>query len=302
VTGGAGFIGTHLVKRLVSLGASVAVVDDLSGSSWTTPPKSVSFHKLHLPADPFTKLVAEGSFDSIFHLAGSAYVPPSLKDPVGDLKNNAAVTLHVLEAIRHGSPSTRLVFISSAAVYGNPRTLPITETHFPVPISPYGVSKLAAESYVSLYARLYGLRTTSLRLFSVYGPGQRKQVVFDLMTKLHENSKEITVFGTGRETRDFIYIDDVINAILSVLIRSGLKGEVYNAATGNGTTLKQLVTILADLLGARSQIVYTGDVRPGDPLVWLADISRIKALGFNPETRLEDGLKKVCDWYLSGIV
>lgn len=302
VTGGAGFIGSHLVGRLLSLGAAVTIVDDLLGNPKAVIPKGVTLIKMRLPDPKFPEIVAQGGFETIFHLAGKAYVPPSLKDPIDDLKGNTEVTLHVLEAIRTGSPSTRLIFTSSAAVYGNPEKLPISEGDATVPVSPYGVSKLAAETYVSLYAQLHTLRTASLRFFSVYGPGQRKQVIFDMIKKLHGNPSSIEVHGTGRETRDFIYVDDAVGAILCVATRGGLHGEVYNTATGTDITLKQLVEILAGFLGAGSKIHYTGDVRPGDPLKWVADISRIKALGFSPETRLEDGLKKVCDWYSSEIL
>lgn len=301
VTGGAGFIGSRLVGRLQSLGAAVTIVDDLLGNPKAVIPKGTTLIKMRLPDPAFPGIVAQGGFETIFHLAGKAYVPPSLKDPIDDLKGNTEATLHVLEAIRTGSPSTRLIFISSAAVYGNPEKLPISESDATVPVSPYGVSKLAAETYVSLYARLHKLRTASLRFFSVYGPGQRKQVVFDMIKKLRGNPSGIEVHGTGRETRDFIYVDDAVGAILSVVTGGDLKGEVYNTATGTGTTLKQLVETLAGLLGAGSKIIYTGNVRPGDPLMWVADISQIRALGFNPQMRLEDGLKKVCDWYLSGI-
>jgi UDP-glucose 4-epimerase len=220
-----------------------------------------------------------------------------VKDPVGDLRNNAEVTLHVLEAIRHFSPTTRLVYTSSAAVYGSPKKLPISENHPLVPVSPYGVSKLAAEGYVSLYAQLHSLRTASLRLFSVFGPGQRKQVVFDLIAKLRANPDELEVYGTGQEIRDFIYVDDVVSAALLVMTRGDLRGEVYNVASGEGTSIHELVETIVSVMGVRPRIHYTGHVRPGDALRWIADISRLASLGFRPSVNLWEGIKWIVKWY-----
>ena len=212
----------------------------------------------------------------IFHLAGAAYVPPSLDDPAGDLGNNAEVTLDVLEAVRRGSPATPVVYTSSAAVYGSPTVLPIAEETPIVPVSPYGVSKYAAEQYVSLYARLHGLRTASLRLFSVFGPGQRKQVVFDLLAKLAADPDRLEVIGAGTEMRDFIFVDDVVTAATCVMARAPLQGEVYNVASGQGVTIRDLVGHIVAVVGLSPTVRYTGEVRPGDALHWVGDIARLR--------------------------
>lgn len=296
VTGGAGFIGSCLVRRLVSLGAVLTVVDDFPTPTETGLPALVTKRKLRLPSSEFRDIVVAGNFDVVFHLAGSSYVPPSLEDPVADLRNNAEVTLQVLEAVRRHLPTARLIYTSSAAVYGNPEKLPISEDDLPAPISPYGVSKLAAETYVSLYATLFGLRTASLRPFSVYGPGQRKQVVFDLIAKVRANPREVDVYGTGDEMRDFIYVEDLVTALLQVASKGGLKGETYNAASGEGTTIHQLVETIASVLGARPHVRYSGQVRPGDALRWLADTSRLKTLGFRSSVTLKQGIREVVGW------
>jgi len=297
VTGGAGFIGDYLVRRLLSLGAAVTVVDDPSANPSVVPDR-VTMFKLRLPNPQLAKIVGQGEFDAIFHLAGASYVPPSVDDPFSDLRNNAEVTLQVLEAVRNFSPTTRLVYTSSAAVYGNPEKLPISENHPLVPVSPYGVSKLAAESYVSLYARLHSLRTASLRLFSVYGPGQHKQVVFDLVAKLNVNPKELEVYGTGYEIRDFIYVDDVVSAAILVITQGDLRGEEYNVASGEGTSIHELVETILSVMEMRPQIHYTGHVRPGDALRWIADISRLSSVGFTPSVSLHEGTKRVVNWYI----
>lgn len=297
VTGGAGFIGTHLVHRLVADGADVTVVDDLSGPSARPVPNGVHWFRLRLPDPRLRALVAEGRFDRIYHLAGAAYVPPSIDDPAGDLGNNAEVTLDLLEAVRHGSPRTPLLFTSSAAVYGSPTVLPIAETTPIVPVSPYGVSKYAAEQYVSLYARLHGLRTASLRLFSVFGPGQRKQVVFDLIARLAADPARLEVIGTGTEMRDFVFVEDVVGAAIAVMGGAPLEGEVYNVASGTGVTIAGLVEQVVAVLGVRPEVVWTGEVRPGDALHWVADITRLRALGFAPATTLAAGVRRVAEWF-----
>jgi len=297
VTGGAGFIGSRLVGRLASQGARVTVVDDFSNSQPSAGLNGVTVTQMRLPDPGFPALVANGRFDEVFHLAGASYVPPSVEDPIGDMRNNAEVTLQVLEAVRRGSPATSLVYTSSAAVYGNPSKLPIEETDPLVPVSPYGVSKRSAESYVSLYADMHGLRTASLRLFSVYGPGQRKQVVFDLINRLHENPMELLVFGTGEEVRDFVFVDDVVEAAMGVMACGPLQGEVYNVASGEEVSIDQLARIIAKTLRLTPEIRFTGSVRPGDALKWSADTSRLRALGVHPSVSLRDGIGKVIEWY-----
>ena len=297
VTGGAGFIGTHLVRRLVAAGADVTVVDDLSAPSAQPVPAGVTWHRLRLPDPRLRALMTEGRFARVFHLAGAAYVPPSLEDPSADLDNNAAVPLDVLEAIRRGSPATPVVYTSSAAVYGSPTVLPITEETPIVPVSPYGVSKYAAEQYVALYARLHGLRTASLRLFSVFGPGQRKQVVFDLLAKLAADPDRLEVIGAGTEMRDFIFVDDVVAAALTVMERGPMAGEVYNVASGTGLTIRDLVAHVVAVLGLAPAVRYTGEVRPGDALHWVGDISRLRALGFAPAVSVEAGVRRIAEWF-----
>lgn len=299
VTGGAGFIGSHLVRELREQGANVTVLDDLSNGQEENVPAEARFVRFRLPGNSLQALLKENNFYGIFHLAGASYVPPSVDRPVEDLQNNAYVTLELLEAVRRHSPQTKIVYTSSAAVYGDPLKLPISEDHLLLPISPYGVSKMAAESYLTVYALMHGLQTASLRFFSVFGPGQRKQVVFDLIEKLHKNPDHIEVHGTGKEIRDFLYVGDAVRAVVLVMVCGKLKGEVYNAAAGIGTSIQELIDVVAFCLKVTPGISYTGKVRPGDPLRWIADISRLKALGFEPMVMVPEGVQNILKWYRS---
>lgn len=299
VTGGAGFIGSHLVRRLIALGADVVVVDDFSAPSARQPEQGAMVHELTLPDQAFPQIVRDGRFDAIFHLAGAAYVPPSIEDPVADLRQNVLLTLHVLEAVRRAGLTIPFVYTSSAAVYGSPTELPIREETKVCPVSPYGASKLGAEQYVSLYARLFRMRTAALRLFSVFGPGQRKQVVYDFIAKLHATPNHLLVHGTGDETRDMVYVDDVVSAALCVADRAPLEGEVYNVASGERTSVRQIAEAVAAQLELQPAFEFTGEVRPGDALHWVADISRLRSLGYEPTLGLQEGVDRICAWYNS---
>ena len=302
VTGGAGFIGSHLVARLEELGAGVTVVDDLRTGNLANIGQCVD--RLELVQDDISNgglhsLVATRDYDVAFHLAANPYVPPSIEQPWYDFQVNLVGTLRLLETLRQHAQPPRLILASSAAVYGDIDAPAIREDHPTVPISPYGVSKLAAERYAAVYARLYGLRTASLRFFSVYGPRQRKQVVYDLLRKLSRRPAELEVLGDGTQTRDFNYVSDVVDAALRVAARGPLVGEAYNVASGRACTIHELLGILSDLTGSRPRIKWSGAVRPGDPQRWLADVSRLRALGWEPAVSLREGLVCTLEWYRS---
>jgi UDP-glucose 4-epimerase len=300
VTGGAGFIGSHLVERLVTGGARVTVVDNLVTGSLANL-KAVRADVRLVVGDLGHQLqrgkLAPGDYDCIFHLAANSYIPPSVASPRFDFNMNLRNTFLLLEAVRQGRRRPRLVNMSSAGVYGNPAFLPIKETDPTVPISPYGVSKLAAERYVDVYSRLYGLCATSLRFSSVYGPRQRKQVVFDLLARVRRDPRRLEILGDGTQSRDFTFVSDIVAATLLVAESAPGKGEAYNVATGTTHTIAQLVAAVAKVCHARPEIVYTGSLRPGDADKWVMDITALKALGYRPQVDLETGLRRVLEWY-----
>lgn len=300
VTGGAGFIGSHLVERLVGLGAQVTIIDNLSTGNMANlrnvrTQTNLVLHGLHETLrDGMVRLQ---DYEIVFHLAANSYVPPSVEKPLFDFEANLLNSLMLLEGLRSIRNPPRLIYASSAAVYGNPISLPIKETDLTFPISPYGVSKLAAERYTAVYSQIYGIPATSLRLFSVYGPRQRKQVVYDLLVKVLNNPTHLEVLGDGTQERDFTYVGDLVDALLLVAEKAPGKGEVYNVASGRAYTIAELIDTICKVCEAAPEVRFTGSVRPGDPERWAVDISAIRALGFEPRTELVAGIRAIKSWY-----
>jgi len=300
VTGGAGFIGSHLVEELAGRGARVTVVDNLfSGrrENLAAVADQIELCELNLVTDDLRPLLTGREFDVIFHLAGNANLAGSVHDPRHDFETNARASFNLLEAVRAAAPRTPVVHTSTAGVYGEGSRQPIAEDDPTVPVSPYGISKLTAELYVSAYARLYGLRTANLRLFSVYGPRLRKQVIYDLMVKIRENPRELFIYGDGSQVRDFNHVANVVQALLVVAERARLDGDVYNVASGESLTIRELAATLCERMGASPRFVYSGDVRPGEAQRWHADMMRLKTLGYEPKMGIVAGLTDTVRWF-----
>lgn len=220
-----------------------------------------------------------------------------MADPTFDCELNFGSTFRLIEGLRKLQWQGVLVYASSAAVYGDAARMPISETDPTIPISPYGVGKLAAERYIAVFSRLYGLRAASLRLFSAYGPGQRKQVVYDLLEKLSHDPSELHMHGNGSQVRDFVYVDDVAQAAMTVAERGVLLGEVYNVGSGESHTIHELATHLCSLLGVRPTFIYAGAVRPGDPEQLSVDMGKLTSLGYRPATPFDKGLARTVEWF-----
>lgn len=300
VTGGAGFIGAHLVEQLVEQGSHVAVVDNLSSgnvANLSSVAGAVALRKVDLAHDDLAPVLAEGDFELIFHLAGMANPVASVDDPRKDLERNLLSTFNLLDALRHALPGARLLNTSSALVYGNapdPPWLEETPTH---PVSPYGVSKLAAETYVGMFAQLYGLRTVTVRLFGVFGPRLRKQVIYDLMRKLEVNTDELSLQGTGAECRDVTYVSNVVDAMMLVAEKAPALGEVYNVGTGEAVSIRRLAELICEEMDVNPRLVFAGNPRPGDVTTFAGDVSRLEALGYRTRVELSDGLRRTVAWF-----
>jgi UDP-glucose 4-epimerase len=299
VTGGAGFLGSHLCPVLLDGGAQVTVVDNLStgqSGNLTGSLERLTLVEQDMRHESFFDWLRTRRFDAVVHLAANGYLPPSVRDPQYDFETNAVVTFRLLECLRT-MPDTRLINASTAAVYGDPINQPITETDPTVPLSPYGVSKLAAERYVDVYARLFGLRTASLRFFPIYGPRLRKQIVFDIIGKLQCNRHELEVLGDGTQVRDLNYASDAVSAILMILAHAPMHGEVYNAASGHSYTTSEIVRSICDAMGLHPRLHYTDALRPGDSERWSAAFGPLAALGYAPEVSLPEGIRRTVAWY-----
>lgn len=299
VTGGAGFLGSHVVDALVAAGRAVTVVDDFSTGleeNLAGAPVALLRHSLR-DAAVEDALRAEQP-EVIFHLAGDALVARSVADPTADCDRNLLATLALLEAVRRVSPVTKVLFASTGAVYGDRAEKPFQETDGVWPISPYAVAKLAAERYCYAFAHTYGLRTCSLRLFSVYGPRQTKQVVYDLIRKIHSRPDELTLFGDGTQERDFSHARNIVDAFLLAAETAEFHGEVINVAGDEIVTIRQLAEMLCEMMGARPRLAFTGQRRPGDSQRWVADTSRLRGLGYRPRVALSVGLRDTIEWYV----
>jgi UDP-glucose 4-epimerase len=297
VVGGAGFVGSWLVEALQDKDIRVTVIDNLSGLTVERPRDAELIEQDVLDVD-LLALLEEGGFDAVFHLAGTAAVPPSVRAPIEDLTRNTVTLLSVLEALRSAERPCPVVFVSSAAVYGNSERVPMDEDHPLRPISPYGISKLAGEQYVSLYAQLHGLPTLSVRPFSLYGPRQRKLVVYDLFTRACAGEDPLVVLGSADVSRDFVFVADAARALVRLAEAAPARGEAYNVASGVGVTLGELVSTMFAVASFDIDHRFTGEVRPGDPLRWEGDPTRARVLGVACSTSLRDGLAQTAEWFL----
>ncbi len=287
VTGGAGFIGSHLVDVL-RLENEVRVLDNLSSGTRERVPADVELIIGDI-RDQETVREAVNGVDVIFHEAAQVSVAESIETPVETHTVNATGTLHVLEAAR--AVDATVVLASSAAVYGDPESVPVAESHPTNPKSPYGQSKLAAEQYAQLYSECYGLETVALRYFNVYGPRQSMEYA-GVITIFFEQARQndpLTVHGDGTQTRDFVFVGDVVRANLLAATR-GRSGAVYNVGTGTSVSIRELAELIVEVTGTDSLVKHV-EARTGDIDRSQAVIESLREeLEFEPAVSLEDGL------------
>jgi UDP-glucose 4-epimerase len=308
VTGGCGFIGSHLVDRLLSEGLEVTVIDNLDTGHLTNiahhqRKKGFHFIRGDIRDFGFVKKTMK-DIEIVFHEAALASVTISVKDPILTNDINVTGTLNLLKA-SSDLHVKRFIYASSAAVYGDTSSPQKREDMTPNPTSPYGVSKLAAENYVTLFHKLYGLETISLRYFNVYGPRQRFDIqcayggaITIFTNRLLRNMPPI-IYGDGEQTRDFVYIQDVIEANMLALNSKNAAGEAFNIGTGTPTSINQIAEALKDILNKKHLENIYADPRPTDIKHGYADISKAnKTLGYNPKFSIKEGLTELVNWYV----
>ena len=295
VTGGAGFIGSHLVDRLVADGSEVVVIDNLQAGKMENLESvldRITFIKGDIRDVELLKR-AIADVDVVFHIGANASVPDSVENPRYDFETNALGTFNVLEASTN-SDVKKIVYASSAAVYGEPEYTPIDEGHPLQPISPYGASKLAGEKMGFAFNETYGLDFTAIRIFNTYGPRQPRYVMYDFIKKLRKNPKKLEVLGTGEQVRDCCYISDMVDAFMLVAEKGD---EIYNAAGGIPTSIKELAEFMVSEISPNAKIRYGGKSWKGDINTLIADITKLRDLGFKPKVPLEEGVRNLIRWF-----
>lgn len=297
ITGGAGFIGSHLSRKLAADGMPVRVFDNLSSGSWDNLPEAsreIEFLQGDL-RDPDAVVQAAAGADVIYHLGAVPSVAQSVTDPRSTLDVGIAGTLNVLMASRHNDVR-RVVFASSSSVYGDVPELPKREGMKPEPLSPYAISKLTGEQLCAVFTDLYGLETVSLRYFNVFGPGQKPDsqyaAVIPRFIRASRAGERVVIYGDGDQTRDFVYVDDVVAANIAASRAPAAVGRVYNVATGQPVSVNRVLELVGSLSG---RVVPSDHVpaRDGEIRHSLADIGAARRdLGYQPSVPFEEGLRR----------
>ena len=298
VTGGAGFIGSHLCHRLLSEGHAVRVLDSLWSGKRDNLPEGIDFLEADL-RDQGALARAVKDIEFIFHEAAIASVKFSVEQPLVEQEVNVVGTLRLLEAAR-AAGVRRLVFAASAAAYGNDPTVPKREDMRPTPASPYGLSKVAGEYYCRVYAEVYGLETVCLRYFNIFGPRQNPSSpysgVISIFIDRMLRGEAPTIFGDGEQSRDFTYVEDVVQANLLACRAPRAAGEVYNIGCQRGITINELVKYLNTAIGTDLEPQYA-EAHAGDVRLSVADIANARqALEYEPSVAFEDGLAQTVEW------
>ncbi|MBI5055295.1 MAG: NAD-dependent epimerase/dehydratase family protein [Nitrospirae bacterium] len=294
ITGAAGFLGQALSRSCLFSDCNVIGLDRVPED------KSIAFrafYQANLCNVDLQPILSRWQPDYLINMAGNANVGKSLSDPADDFMSGPQLFFNLLEAVRKYSPKTRVLLASSAAVYGQPEALPTNENMPVRPLSPYGYHKWICESLAMEYNRIYGIRTEIIRIFSAYGAGLSKQIVWDVCCKCRDGG-DILLSGTGDEARDFIHKDDICAAILLLLEKGSFECEILNVASGNKTSIRSLAEIILRSYGIEvNKLIFSSNQRKGDPAVWQADISRLKSLGFRQSVNLEAGIAGCVSWF-----
>ena len=308
VTGGAGFIGSHVCSHLLLQGHEVTIIDDFNDfynpeikrANIRSLGGGVSLHEGDIRDCDFVRgVLSQGGFDAIIHIAARAGVRPSLLNPQLYIETNITGT-HNLLAEAHQNGIGRFLFASSSSVYGLTKQVPFSEDlALPQTLSPYAATKIAGEHLCGNYAHLYGMNVVCLRFFTVYGPGQRPDLAIHKFTDSIYRGKSIPQFGDGSTRRDYTYVDDIVQGVLGALRYEGPKFDIFNLGENQTTTLSELILEIEKALGKKA-IIERLPEQQGDMPLTAADITKARSLlGYNPQTKIREGIPKFVEWYLS---
>lgn len=288
IIGAKGFIGSHCVRYF-------SKEHEVWGCDVVTDYAIDNYFIVDATNADYCELFEQENFDVCINCSGAASVPDSIKNPQRDFILNTTNVFKQLDAIRKHNPNCKYINLSSAAVYGNPKYLPIDEKHPLHPISPYGQHKKLAEDICKEFYENYKIATCSLRIFSTYGAGLQKQLFWDIYRKgLLTNT--INLYGTGKESRDFIYVLDLVIAINLVIQKSKFENEIINVANGEELKIEAVATQFCKMLNNDIDVNFGGATRKGDPLHWVADISKLENMGYKKTIAIDEGLKKYAKW------
>jgi len=308
VTGGAGFIGSHVVRNLLRAGHSVAALDDFNDfynpaikreNASTFENEAEIIEADICNGDRMLDVVAKGQFDSIIHIAARAGVRPSVQNPRAYIETNITGTYNLLEAARQAGVA-QFIFASSSSVYGLARKVPFSED-LPLPqtLSPYAATKLSGEHLCGNFSHLYGLRVVCLRFFTVYGPAQRPDLAIHKFTDSIYNGRPIQQFGDGTTRRDYTYVDDIVQGVRGALSYRRTPFEIFNLGENQTMTLSDLISAIETALGKKAVIERLPE-QEGDMPLTCADIDKARALlGYNPQIKISEGIPRFVEWYLS---
>jgi UDP-glucose 4-epimerase len=288
IIGSKGFIGSHCVEHYQSKGFEVFQAD-------VNTSLEVNYYQIERQNSDFSIPFQEHQFDVCINASGSAHVGFSFENPSKDFELNVVNVQKIVVAIRDYNNHCKLINFSSAAVYGNPQSLPITEDSSCKPLSPYGFHKLQSELLLTEYHKFFGLNTCSLRVFSAYGPRLKKQLFWDLYQKVLQG-EVVSLFGTGKETRDFIFIDDLMQIMDLVIQYSPFQGAIYNVGSQVETTIVEAAHLFLNAFSSEKKLEFTGEVKVGDPNNWVGSMEKLKKYGFKAQYDLSLGLKKYAEW------
>ncbi len=295
VTGAHGFLGRHTAFHFKEYGYEVI---GIGHGSWKNDnPEDFGIDQwIEADIDICSLSKIQKRIDCVVHCAGGSLVGPSLEHPLVEFHKTVTSAGNILEYIRLYQSGATLVFPSSAAVYGNKNDSPIYETESLHPVSPYGFYKKITEELCESYARNFDMPVAVIRFFSIYGNGLKKQLLWDACRKLSSTSKEVTFFGTGKETRDWLHIEDAVRLIYNLgQIHKGYA--IYNGGSGHRQTNAQTINLLSELLGRKCQVRFNQEVRTGDPKHYWADIQKCRDLGLEPQKKIQNGLREYVDWF-----